>query len=75
MNIGLFLYNLANAALEIGKKLTQAFTMQINISWITKIFDFFGANVELPETISISYILTGASAVLLLTFIIYRLVK
>lgn len=75
MNIGQFLYNIGEWALSLANRLYEAFFMEIDIKWIKTVLDFFGASVDMPDKISMSYIFGGASALLLLTFIIYRLVK
>lgn len=75
MNLGLFLYNLGIAGIRLGSILKDTFNKEVSIGWISTVLNTFGASIELPETISLSYILTSASAALLITFIIYRLVK
>ena len=75
MNLGLFLYNLGEAGIRLGSVLSDTFNKEVSIGWISTVLNTFGASVDLPDTISLSYILTSASAVLLITFIIYRLVK
>lgn len=73
-NFGLFLFNIGNSLVKLGSKLYEVFTIEVDIKFITKILNFFGASVDLPEYISLSYILTGASAIVLITLIIYKLV-
>lgn len=75
MNIGEFMFDIGSKALDLGKKLYDAFYYQVNIKWIKTITDFFGADISLPDSISLSYILGGASAALIIFLIIYRLVK
>lgn len=75
MNIGLFLYNLGMSGIRLGNVLKDTFNKEVSIGWVSTVLNTFGASVELPETISLSYILTSISAALLVTFIIYRLVK
>ena len=75
MNIGEFMFDIGIKVIDLAKKLYDAFYYQVNIKWIKTIIDFFGADVSLPESISLSYILGGASAALIIFLIIYRLVK
>ncbi len=75
MNIGEFIYDLASKTIDLAKKLYEAFYYQVNIKWLKTVLDFFGADITLPNSISLSYILGGASAALIVFLIIYRLVK
>lgn len=75
MNLGLFVYNLGEWALNLANKLYEAFFLQVDIKWIQSVVNFFGASIEMPDKISLSYIIGGASATLLIALIIYRLVK
>ena len=74
-NIFSFVFGIGKGLLDLGNKLYQAFTMQVNISWLSKVINTLGGDINLPETISLSYILLTASASLLIGLIIYNLVK
>lgn len=74
-NIGELLFEVSRAILGLGNRLLEIFTMEVNISWVKDIINFFGGNLNIPDTISLYYILTGGSAILLLTVIIYRMFK
>lgn len=75
MNIGYMFYEICQALLGLGQKLVDVFTAEISIKWVKNILNFFGGSVDLPDTISLLYIITGGSAILILTIIIYRLFK
>lgn len=75
MNIGYFIWDIGQHILTLGTKLFDVFTMEINISWVSNIISLFGGSVNLPENISLYWILGSASAVTLLAIIIYRLFK
>lgn len=75
MNIGQFLFDTSKALMQLGQKLYDLWTTQISIKWVQSILSFFGASVDLPNTISLSWILTSASAALILILIIYRMFK
>ena len=75
MNIGQFMFTIARALMNLGQKLYDMFTREIDISFVSKLLKFFGADLDLPETISFSYILGGMSAVVLLAIIIYNVFK
>ncbi len=75
MNIGQFMFNISKALMGLGQKLYDLWTMEISISWVQQILKFFGASVELPESISLSWILGSASAAVILVLIVYRIFK
>ena len=75
MNIGYFMFNISKALMDLAQKLYDLWTTSISIKWIQSILSFFGASVDLPETISLSWILSGASAAVLLALIVYRIFK
>lgn len=75
MNIGLWIYNVSVAVVNLGSKLAEVFNKEISIKWISTVINYFGGDLGLPDTISLSYLLMSSSAALIITFIIYRLVK
>lgn len=75
MNIGNFLFTTSQALMNLGSKLYDLFTTPISIKWVQSILNFFGASVELPESISLSWILGSASAAVILVLIVYRIFK
>lgn len=75
MNIGEFMFNIAQALMSLGQKLYDAFTADISIKWVQTILNFFGASVDLPDTISLYWILTSAGAGIILVLIVYRIFK
>lgn len=75
MNIGNFLFEISKALMGLGTKLYDVFTTSVSIKWVSNILSFFGASVELPETISLSWILSSAGAFVILALIIYRIFK
>lgn len=75
-NFGQFLITIWKFLLELPAKLYLVLTTEINISWVSKLLKFFGADdIGLPNSISLIYIIGGASGVLLLTLLIYRIFK
>lgn len=74
-NVGYFMYSIMRMLMDLGSKLYEAFTHEVDISFINKIMNFFGSNLEIPDTISLSYIIGGASAVVLVVLIIYSVFK
>ena len=75
MNIGYFIFSISKSLMELGNKLYQLFTYEIDISFVSKIMSFFGSNIDIPDTLSLSYLLGGASVVLLITLIAYNVFK
>ena len=75
MNIGYFIFTISKNLMQLGTKLYDVFTTDVDISWVSKILSFFNSSVSLPETISLSYILGGISAIALLGIIIYNVFK
>lgn len=75
MNVGYFMFNIIKSVMDLGQKLYDIFTYEVDISFVTKTLRFFGSELDIPETLSLSYILGGASAVVLLVLIIYSVFK
>lgn len=75
MNVGQFIFTISKALMDLGTKLYEVFTYPVNISFVSKILAFFGSDLGLPESISLSYILGGIGAVALLVLIIYNVFK
>lgn len=75
MNVGHFIFTIARSLMDLGSKLYDMFTTQVDISFINKILSFFGSNIDIPNTISLSYLLGGASVTLLLGLLIYNVFK
>ena len=75
MNVGNFIFNIARNLMDLGSKLYDMFTYEVSISWVSKIMSFFGSSTALPETVSLSFLIGGASAVVLLGIIIYNVFK
>ncbi len=75
MNVGYFMFNIIKSVMDLGQKLYDIFTYEVDISFVTKTLRFFGSELDIPNTISLSYILGGASAVVLLVLIIYSVFK
>lgn len=75
MNVGYFMFNIIKSIMDLGQKLYEIFTYEVDISFVTKTLRFFGSELDIPNTISLSYILGGASAVVLLVLIIYSVFK
>lgn len=75
MNIGHFMINIARSLMDLGSKLYEMFTKEIDISFVSKLLEFFKADIDLPQTISLSYILGGASAVVMLGILVYNIFK
>lgn len=75
MNVGHFIFTIARSLMDLGTKLYELFTTQVDISFVNKILSFFGSSMDIPNTISLSYLLGGASVTLLLALIIYNVFK
>lgn len=75
MNIGTFMFNISQALMTLGQKLYDMFTMDISIKWVKSILNFFGAEISMPETISLYWILASGGAAVLLVFVVYRMFK
>lgn len=73
-NPGLFIFNISKSILGLGEKLYQVLTQSVNISWVSKIVSFFGASLEIPNEISLFWILTGGSVAVLAILIIAKVV-
>lgn len=75
INIGSFIYSIIRSVMNLGQKLYEMFTYQVDITFVSKLLGFFKADIAIPESISLSYILGGMSAVVLLGLIIYNVFK
>ena len=74
LNIGYFLLTIGKSILNLGDKLYKLLTQSVNISWINKILDFFKISLDLPNELSLMWILTGGSVAVILIFIIIKVV-
>lgn len=77
INVGTFLYKVIEGLVNFTKTLYDVFTTELNISWLNKLIKFFGLQDSLtfPDTISLLWVLTGASGIVILGFIIYNIFK
>lgn len=75
MNIGTFMFNISKALMGLGQKLFDVWNAEVDISWVKSLLNFFGASVNIPDSLSLSWLLTGASAAFLVAIIIYRIFK
>ena len=75
MNVGYFMYSIMKTIMDLGNKLYDVFTHEVDISFVNKMMSFFGSELEIPNTISLSYIIGGASAIVLVILIIYSIFK
>ena len=75
MNVGQFMFDITKSLMTVGQKLYDVFTTKVNISFIQNILKFFGAEYNLPESISLYWIITSAGATVILGLLIYRLFK
>lgn len=73
-NIGLFLFNIGKSLLGLGDKLYAILTQSVNIAWVAKIVEFFGASLDIPSEISLIWILTGGGVVVIAILIIAKVV-
>lgn len=71
---GMFIFNISKSILELGEKLYTILNTSVNISFVSKIVDFFGGSVNLPSEISLIWLLTGGSVVVLAILIIAKVV-
>lgn len=74
-NVGNLLFTISKGLVDITQKLYDALTYNISIDWLNKILKFFGANINLPASINLLWIFTGASAIIIVTIIIYNIFK
>ena len=75
LNVGTFLYKICEGLIHLTKSLYDVFTTEIDLSWLNKLLGFFNVELTMPNTISLMWILTGASGVVILGFIIYNIFK
>lgn len=71
---GMFIFNISKSILELGEKLYTVLNTSVNISFVLKIVDFFGGSVNLPNEISLIWLLTGGSVIVLAILIIVKVV-
>lgn len=74
-NIGDFLLKILRLLVELPTKLYEALNYEVSINWLSKLLKFFGADVGLPEYVSLIGILGTISAVTLVIVIIYNIFK
>lgn len=74
-NVGTFMFNILRLLVELPSKLYEALTYQVSIKWLDKIMSFFGADLGLPESISLLAILGTIGGGTLVIIIIYNIFK
>ena len=74
-NIGDFLLKILRLLVELPTKLYQVLNYGVSIKWLSRIFNFFGADIGLPDYVSLLGILGTVSAVTLVIIIIYNIFK
>lgn len=74
-NIGDFLFKILRLLVELPNKLYQMLNYEVSIKWLSKIFNFFGAEIGIPDYISLIGVLGTVSAVTLVIMIIYNIFK
>ena len=75
LNVGTFLYKICEGLIHFTKTLYDVFTTEVDLTWLNKLLWFFNIELSMPNTISLMWILTGASGVIILGFIIYNIFK
>lgn len=75
LNIGTFLYKICEGLIHITKSLYDVFTTEISMAWLNKLLNFYNIELSIPNSISLMWILSGASGVVILGFIIYNIFK
>lgn len=74
-NVGNLIFEIMQNLIGFTSKLYDVVNYQVNIEWISKILSFFGANIDLPNSISLIGIIGSVSAVALVVIIIYNIFK
>lgn len=75
LNIGTFLYRICEGLIHITKSLYDVFTTEISLAWLNKFLSFYNIELAIPNSISLMWILTSASGVVILVFLIYNIFK
>lgn len=75
VNVGTFIFEIAKGLMNFTKTLYDVFTTKVNISWLNGLLDFFHVDITFPESISLLWILSGASGVVILGILIYNIFK
>lgn len=75
LNIGTFLYKICEGLVHITKSLYDVFTTEIDLSWLNKLLNLYNIELSMPNSISLMWILTSASGIVILGFIIYNIFK
>ena len=74
-NVGSFIYQVLRILVGLPSKIYEMLTYEVDISWLSKILGFFGAETNIPNTISLLALLGSISAVVLVGIIIYNIFK
>lgn len=75
LNIGTFLYRICEGLIHITKSLYDVLTTEISMTWLNKLLSFYNIDLAIPNSISLMWILTSASGVVILGFLIYNIFK
>ncbi len=75
LNIGTFLYKICEGLIHITKSLYDVLTTEISMAWLNKLLSLYNVELSIPNSISLMWILTSASGVVILGFLIYNIFK
>lgn len=75
LNAGTFIFNIMKGLLHFTSTLYEVFTREVDLTWLNKLLSFFNIDLSMPNSISLMWILTGASGIVILGFIIYNIFK
>ncbi len=75
LNIGTFLYKICEGLIHITKSLYDVLTTEISMAWLNKLLSFYNVELSIPNSISLMWVLTSASGVVILGFLIYNIFK
>ena len=74
-NVGSFMFSIIEMLVKLPSKLYEALNYQVSINWLSKILNFFGADLNLPSNISLLAILGTIGGGTLVIIIIYNIFK
>lgn len=74
-NIGTFMFNVLKILVSLPSKLYEALYYQVSIKWLSKIINFFGAEIDFPSSVSLIALLGVIGGGTLVAIIIYNIFK
>ena len=75
MNFSSIIVNLLKGITNLGQTLYDVVNYSVDISWLSKLFSFFGSNIDLPSSVNLIGLIFSIGAIPLAVVIVYSIFK